>query len=66
VAYRKSERAVFLFGFAKNDQASLSRDDESDLKVFGALLLALDANGVKTMIAGRELTEVSYDERDEV
>ncbi len=62
VAYRNNERAVFLFGFAKSAQANLSKDDESDLKAFGALLLALDANGIDTMIAGRKLTEVPCDE----
>jgi hypothetical protein len=54
-----------VFGFAKNDQANLSRDDESDLKAFAALLLALDAKGINTMISGQELTEVPYDEKDQ-
>ena len=52
-----------MFGFAKSDQASLSKDDERDLKDYGALLLALDARGIDTMIAGHELTEVTYDEK---
>jgi hypothetical protein len=63
VAYRVGERAVFIFGFAKSDQANLSKPDERDLKDFGALLLALDARGIETMIAGDELTEVTYDEK---
>ena len=63
IAYRAAERAVFMFGFAKSDQANLSKADESDLKAYGALLLALDARGIDTMIAGRELTEVPYDEK---
>ncbi len=63
VAYRIGERAVFMFGFAKSDQANLSKDDESDLRDFGALLLALDVRGIETMIAGNELTEVTYDEK---
>jgi hypothetical protein len=54
--------AVFLFGFAKSDQANLSKADERDLKDYGALLLALDARGIDTMIAGHELTEVTYGE----
>jgi hypothetical protein len=32
------------------------------LRDFGALLLALDARGIETMIVGRELTEVAFDE----
>ena len=63
IAYRIGERAVFMFGFAKSDQANLSKADESDLKAYGALLLTLDARGIDTMIAGRELTEVTYDEK---
>ena len=63
VAHRIGERAVFMFGFAKSDQANLSKADESDLKAYGALLLALDARGINTMIAGHELTEVTYDEK---
>jgi hypothetical protein len=66
VAYRDGERAVFLFGFAKSAQANLSKADESDLKAYGAMLLALDANGIDMMIAGRELTEVPYNEEDQV
>jgi hypothetical protein len=44
----------------KKDQANLSRDDERDLKDYGALLLALDAGGIGKMLAGQELTEVEY------
>lgn len=62
IAYRIGERAVFLFGFAKSDQANLSKADERDLKDYGALLLALDARGIDAMIAGHELTEVTYGE----
>jgi len=60
IAYRVGGRAVFLFGFAKSDQANLSRDDERDLKDYGALLLALDTGGIAKMLAGQELTELNY------
>ena len=66
VAYRDGERAVFLFGFAKSARANLSKAEESDLRAVGALLLALDTNGIDTMITGRGLTEVPCDEEDEV
>jgi hypothetical protein len=62
IAYRVGVRAFFLFGFAKSDQANLSKADERDLKDFGALLHALDARELETMIAGSELTEVAFDE----
>jgi hypothetical protein len=60
IAYRVGDRAVFLFGFAKSDQANLSREDERDLKDYGALLLALDAGGIRKMLAEQELTELDY------
>ena len=63
IAYRVSDRAVLLFGFAKSDQANLSQDDERDLKDYGALLLALDAGGIGKMLAAKELTEVDYGEQ---
>jgi hypothetical protein len=62
IAYHVGVRAFFLFGFAKSDQANLSKADERDLKDFGAMLLALDARGIRTMIVGRELSEVAFDE----
>src|SRR5208282_4645229 len=49
VAYRAGERAVFLFGFAKSDQADLSMADVRDLQDYGALLLALDTRGIEAM-----------------
>jgi hypothetical protein len=60
IAYRVGDRAAFLVGFAKKDQANLSRDDERDLKDYGTLLLALDAGGIGKMLAGQELTELDY------
>jgi hypothetical protein len=58
IAYRAGNRSVFLYGFAKNKQANISREDERDLKDYGAMILALDARGIEIMIRGNELTEV--------
>jgi hypothetical protein len=52
VAYRAGERAVFIFGFAKSDQANLSKADESDLRDFGALLLDRDDDRRKRVDGG--------------
>jgi len=49
---------VFLYGFAKNQQANISKEDERDLKDYGGMILALDARGLKIMMRGGELTEV--------
>ena len=61
IAFRTSQRAVFVFGFAKSDLDNLSKADERDLKDYAGLLLGLDARGIETMLNGKELTEVRYE-----
>jgi hypothetical protein len=51
-----------VFGFAKNDRDNLSTTDERDLKDFAGLLMALSEGGIETMLNGKELTEVRYEE----
>jgi hypothetical protein len=49
---------VFLYGFAKNQLANISNEDERDLKDYGGMILALDARGLNIMMREGELTEV--------
>ncbi len=58
IAYRAGIRSVFLYGFAKNRQANISKEDERDLKDYGAMILVLDARGIEIMLRGTELTEL--------
>jgi hypothetical protein len=60
IAYQLGKRAVFLFGFAKSDQANISAEDERDLKDYGAMLLALQDKDIDLMIENGELWEVEY------
>ena len=62
VAYRSGRRAFFVFGFAKNDRDNLGTADERDLKDFSGLLMRLSERGIETMLNGKELTEVHYEE----
>jgi len=64
IAYRIGEQAIYLFGFAKNDLANISPEDERDLKDYGALLLALKDKEIERMIKENELWEVPYGEED--
>lgn len=64
IAYRATDRSVFLYGFAKSAQANISDRDERDLRDFGGMILGLDARGIDIMICGRELTEVRVYEED--
>ncbi len=61
VAYRSGARAIFLYGFAKSQQANIDKADERDLQDYGKMILDLDDTGIATMIAGNELTEVRPD-----
>jgi len=59
IAYRARDRSVFLYGFAKDQQANISREDERDPKDYGGMILALDARGLEIMMREDELTEVN-------
>ncbi len=62
IAYRSGGRAVFLFGFAKNERDNIGKTDQQELADYGALLLALDAAAVGTMLEDGQLTEIAYDD----
>ena len=55
---------VFLFGFAKNVRANISKDDVRDLAGFGGLILALNQDGLDKMLRAGELAEVQSDDKD--
>ena len=64
IAYRRGERAVFLFGFAKSERANIDDDELEEWRHVGRAYLGLDDKGIEAAIAENELTEVSHDERD--
>jgi hypothetical protein len=62
IAYRRGERAVFLFGFAKSERTNLEDDELAYWRRIGRSYLALDEDGLEAAIAADELAEVSYGE----
>ena len=62
VAYRRGERAVFLYGFAKSGRANIDDDELQAWRRVGRGYLGLDANALAATIAAGELTEVNYGE----
>lgn len=64
VAYRRGERAVFLYGFAKSARANIDDDEFEVLRRRGAGLLNAAEEALEAMIADDELTEVSYGEEE--
>ena len=64
IAYRRGNRAVFLFGFAKSERANLDDDELAYWQRVGRSYLGLDDDGIEAAIAEDELTEVSYGDED--
>ena len=62
VAYCRSVRAVFLFGFAKNERANLDDDELGHWRRIGRDYLALSEKSVEAALAADELNEVMNDE----
>lgn len=62
VAYRVQDRAVFLYGFAKNEQENIAPDELASLREIAAAWLDADADRIAKAIGVRELQEVEHDD----
>ena len=65
IAYRKQDRSVFLFGFAKSEKADLRPDEQVALARAGVRWLKADDDEIDTAIADDELKEVPCGEADD-
>ena len=65
IAYRAKNRAVFLFGFAKNAKADLDADELKDLIEIGATWLNANDDAIEMAVDDERLTEVACDEDEE-
>lgn len=61
VAYREADRAVFLYGFAKNDRNNISDDELQTLRCIGASWLAASEAVVRQALSDGDLQEIEYD-----
>ncbi len=64
IAYRRNERAVFLFGFAKNERANIDDDELEEWRHIGRLYLTLSGRSMAAAIDAQELLEVHHGEKD--
>ena len=64
IAYRRGTRAIFLFGFAKSEQANLDRDELTYWQRVGRDYLGLSDEDLEAAIVDDELAEVRYDGED--
>ncbi len=65
VAYRAKGRAVFLYGFAKNERDNIDPDQLLSLREIAAAWLAADAAKIKQALDDGALQEVQHDEENE-
>lgn len=62
VAYRVKNRAVFLYGFAKNERANITPDELQVFRTIGANWLAADTKTINHALEDGSLQEVSTDD----
>ena len=62
VAYKRGNRAIFLFGFAKSERENLNDDELALWRRVGKAYLGLGDEGLVAAIAADELMEISYGE----
>ena len=64
IAYRSGKRAVFLYGFAKNERDNIEADELETLKEIGAAWLEAKKERLEYAIKEGILREVSYDSKN--
>lgn len=64
VAYRRGTRAVFLYGFAKNERDNIADDELETLREIGGPLLDASDDELEHMIADDRLMELPYDDEN--
>jgi hypothetical protein len=64
IAYRKGDRAVFLFGFAKNDLDNIGPDKLAAFKLAADAILKASDKAIELELARRQLEEVRYGQED--
>lgn len=65
VAYRSGNRAVFLYGFAKNERDNITDDELETLREIGAAWLDAKVERLEHAIKEGILQEVSYGDKEQ-
>jgi hypothetical protein len=62
IAFRRGDRAVFLYGFAKRDRANIEDDELEAWRRLALIYLGLDTENLEAAIVAKEVTEVGNGE----
>ena len=65
IAFRTSQRSVFLYGFAKNERDSIDDRELSEFKALAKHYLGFSDTQIATALAHSELREVMCDGQEE-
>jgi len=58
VVYKENEKAIFLYGFGKNEKDNISKTELLYFKKLGNDFLALDENQIKQLIEAKSLFDI--------
>lgn len=58
LAFKKDDKALFIYGFAKSARANIDKAEEKLCKKIAAVFLSWDAHDIKVAIKNREIIEV--------
>jgi hypothetical protein len=58
IAFKKEEKAFFVYGFAKNEKANIDEIEEKIYKKLAALFLSYNDDAINLAIKNKEIIEV--------
>ena len=61
ILYRSSDKAFFVYGFAKSQQDNISSDETKEFKKLGKQLLSYEDKEINRAVKAGALIEVEYD-----
>lgn len=61
IAYRAGSRAVFLYGFAKNERTNISEEELLTLRTIGANWLSAPMAVLRLALTRGDLREIEHD-----
>ncbi len=64
ILFRRGERSIFIYGFAKGDQDNIDKSDERDFKDLAAVLLNASDEQMATLVESGKYQEVQCDDQD--
>jgi hypothetical protein len=63
IAYQRSRRAVFLYGFAKSERDNIADDELATLRDIARAWLGMDSSRLERALAEGRAEEVNYEQK---